>query len=201
MIFYFSLPVLFFVFLIQITNPSFLKKQLRRLFIFIVSFLFLFQSYSALVFFLTLKNNKFTKLFLPPYTDYGYFIQHSFFRFFAPFIISLLFALLAIIFIRKLNHRFKGRFFYREEEYLAGLSLFLSGYPIVIFSILFVFISNLLTSLFFQLLILNKKLSTRLPSRVSFYYLWVPATLFAIIISSWLRTETFWKIIQLNSYL
>lgn len=135
------------------------------------------------------RDNEFSKFFLPPHQDWSYFFLYVGARFFAPYAISLLAALLFFFSAIFANRRFHERFFSKEEPFLAALSLFLVGHPawLVYFGLVIV------VYLAIQLWSTLRKDEL---SRIPLYHLWVPLALFVIIIMKWLTAAPLWLLLK-----
>ncbi|MFA5173350.1 MAG: hypothetical protein WC435_03055 [Candidatus Paceibacterota bacterium] len=199
--FYFSLSVLLILFLVQIFKRDASFKASRFFFFFSIFFLFLSRVYLVFAQYKTWKNNPLTEKFLPPFNDWSYLFEFSLARFFAPFLVSLLSSFLIIFLLKKINKKLGERLFYHEEPYLAASSLLLSGYPGLIFFIIFLLFSQLFVSLFFFLIFkLRPSSELKEPPRIPFLFLWVPSALFVIIISNWLEGMEIWRLLQFTSF-
>lgn len=130
------------------------------------------------------QGDELTKFFLPPHRSVNYFLFYSFTRFFATYIISLIFSLLFIFLIRKLNKKYEERFFYSEEIYFGAIAVFLTGYPNFVFYLVL-------------MLILGVILTSLSKIRFSLYYFWLPAAIFVIIISRWLTSFPLWQALKI----
>lgn len=189
---YFGLVVLAVVFGALIVRRPFLVKHLT---------LIVFAT-SAAVFgwlvFLSIRQHQIwegyslTRLFLPPYQDYGYFIFYIFFRFFLPYLISFAVAGLFYWLMVLANKKSDCRFFEKEEPALAFLAVFLVGHPgwIVYFVciILIYFIWHLVGKL-------RGEKNIRLP----LYYLWLAMAVFVILImmSGLWRMTPWWGLLEI----
>lgn len=113
--------------------------------------------------------------FLLPEHQPTYFYFYSLTRFLTPYLISLTFGAIFTLLLIKINKRRGGVLFEDEEPYLAGLLMFLSGYP----GVLVYFISVLIIYLFWHVVIRIKgKKDIRLP----LYYLWPAAAILMMFI-------------------
>lgn len=135
------------------------------------------------------RENEVSKFLLPPYTSIDYFLFYVGTRFFAPYGISLVIALLFLWLAKFINQRYHGRFFYDEECYFGALGIFLSSHPGWLFYAIFLLFIYLLTHFF--LLFVSHSLE-----RLSLYYLWLPAAISVIIIDRWLQVSPIWQIFK-----
>ncbi|MDD4761592.1 MAG: hypothetical protein PHZ25_01015 [Candidatus Pacebacteria bacterium] len=199
--FYFSLSVLLILFLVQIFKRDASFRASRFFFFFSIFFLLLLRIYLVFAQYKVWKTNPLTEKFLPPFNNWSYLIEFSLTRFFAPFFVSLVSSLLLVFLLKKINKKSQERLFYPEEPFLAGSSLLLSGYPGLIFFVIFLFFSQLFISIIFYL-IFKLRLSSELkePPRIPFLFLWVPSAFFVIIISNWLEGMEIWKLLQFTSF-
>jgi hypothetical protein len=148
--------------------------------------IFGFAKYQAWQQYLVWKDNDFSRLFLPPYRDWSYFVFYVRARFFNPYIFSLATGILAMEISRRFNQIFRNRFFEPLEPYLIGVGTFAVGYPLCLFYIPIVLITGTVISSLFSFF--------RMPSnwRLSFLYLWLPFALLTILISRWLVVFPWW---------
>ena len=130
------------------------------------------------------SSNPPASFLIPPYQDISYFLNYSFYVFFAKPIIALLAALIFLGLAKFFNKKFQERFFEPEEPYFGALAMFLIGYPGLIFYLIIVLASGLAGALI-----------TR--RRFSAYYLWFPVAIFVIMIQKWSQLLPFWQILKL----
>jgi len=170
------------------------KYFFRAVIVLIFVFLF-FQTYAQYQ--LWLKND-ISKYLLPPYTGINYFIFYAFTRFFAPYLMSLIVAILFLLAAKIINKKYEERFFCPEEYYLGALGIFLVSHPgwlfYLIFLILFYFSIHVLSLLIPYILHLK---SHTLPKRISLYHLWIPTAIFVIIIQRWLEIMPWWNLLKI----
>lgn len=129
--------------------------------------------------------NVFTRNFLPPVTPFSYFFLYTGFKFFAPYLLSLAVALIFISAMLLLNRRGDGKFFEKDEPWLAGLAIFLSGYPGWLIYLPILLAVYLLAHLF-------ERIWERRNRRISLYHLWIPVGLFVILINVFWLSRCFW---------
>jgi len=139
-------PLLMILILVQIAGLSYLSR----------SQFFLWQ------------ENPISKFLIPPYKSLDYFIYYVGTRFWLPYLISLIIALLVLWIALIFNKRKGGRFFQKEEPYLLALAIFATGHPgWIVYFLLVLFVTltwGIVSSVLF------KKME-----RISYYYLWLPA--------------------------
>lgn len=125
--------------------------------------------------FIVWQANEVSKYLIPPYHSLSYFLFYAWMRLWAPYVISLIAALLGCAATGFLNKRFGGRFFKNEELYFIATGLFVSGHPGWIMYIVLVlavyFLLSLSRFLFFR----------ETAQRTSFYYYWLPLAACVII--------------------
>ncbi len=125
------------------------------------------------------QGSEMTKLFLPPHTSISYFIEYSFWNFWAPNLISFTIGLIFFWLAKYYNKRHEGQFFDSDELYIIWLSMFLVGHPLWIFYLLIFPVVIALVSI---ARIVIWKDNSKLP----LYYFWLPIATFVILISKWL---------------
>ena len=161
----------------QVIRRSFSARAVK--YIFIASGVFVFAALSYLTYrqYLAWEENPLMKYSLPPYRGWDYFFSYVGYRLFAPWLISLLAAIVLARFAEYLNHRFDERFFEREETWLMMLGIFLAGYPGFLFYIILILLAATVVSFFYSLF-----LHRRLP----LYYFWMPMAIAAVFLRIWL---------------
>lgn len=153
----------------------------------IIIFIFLFfQSYQQYRFWL---KNDISKHLLPPYTSINYFIFYVFMRFFAPYLMSLIAAILFLLAAKILNKKYEERFFEPEEYYLGAAGIFLSGHPGWLFYAVILMSVYLIFSICYLLF-------SQRQERLPLYYLWIPTAIFVIIIQRWLEIMPLWSLLK-----
>ncbi len=170
--------------------------------IFIVFILLFYQSWQQ---YQSWSQNEVSKFLLPPYQTINCFIFYAASRIFAPYLISLIAAILFLFSAKALNKKYQERFFYPEEPYFGALAIFLTGHPGWIFYGIAVILIYLLIHLFlliyYKLCSLTIERSNRLerkPLRISLRYVWLPAAIFVIIIINyWLQTLGWWNLLRI----
>ena len=169
-------------------------KLIFLLSIFIIFSLLFYQSYLQ---YPAWFSNEFSKHLLGQRVEFdnlnisvNYFIFYAITRFFAPYFISLVAALVFLISAKKLNKKYEERFFEPEELWLGALAFFLLGHPGWLFYfvglIIIYFIIHLLS-----LVISHKSLV------ISLYYMWLPTAIFVIISNKWLIELELWKLLKI----
>jgi len=109
---------------------------------------------------------------VPPYNEIWYFFHYSFTHFFMKYFISLLLSLAFFAFFSFWNKRHKGRFFEKEEFYIAALSIFVLPHPLCFIYLIAIFTIGIIGSLILKLT------SSRVNElRFPFYYFWLPVAI------------------------
>lgn len=149
-----------------------------------------FAKYQAWQQFIVWKSNDLSKLFLPPYQDWSYFVFYVRTRFFNQYLFSLATGLIAMEIARRFNRKYDNRFFEPLEPYLIGIGTFLAGYPLSLFYIPIVLVAGMIASGILSF--------TGMPSgwRLSLQYLWLPMLLLTILISRWFALLPWWQTLQ-----
>ncbi len=177
----------FFVNGLRITNKILIYKYVFFITVFIIFTLLFYQSYLQ---FEVWSHNELSKFLLPPYQTLDYFIYYSFFKFFAPYFMSLLASLIFLFTAKFLNKKYQERFFEQEELYFGALAIFLVGHPGWLFYAVILITFYFLLSTFYFLLLKRQK-------RLSLYYWWIPVGIFVILIERWLQVVPFWQLLKI----
>ncbi len=160
----------------------FVARHIPKFFWGCVLAVFAIQDYWAYAQFKLWESSEPSKYLIPPYSDWGYFVQYVGWRFFAPYIISLVIAGIFFYLAKFFNSRRDFTFFYDEEYYFIALSIFLTGHPgWIIYGALLTVVSMTVTA--FRNFALHK------PEKFSLYYFWFPIAAIAILIIEWLRNS------------
>ncbi|MDO8585246.1 MAG: hypothetical protein Q7R85_03995 [bacterium] len=118
------------------------------------------------------------KFLLPPHQPIGYFFTYVGWRLFAPYILSLLVALVMVALARIYNRRHDGAFFYDDEFFMIGLGLFLSGTPgWILYAVSMIAVAAAIIA--FRTVFLHHS------DKFSLRELWLPVALFDILIYTW----------------
>ncbi len=171
----------------QVFLRSFSVRVARIIYWTAASFSFLWAAHTSYLQYLTWKMSSLGQLLLPPHESIFYFIQYVGWRFFSPVLVLFLFSLLFIFAAKSMNKKGGERFFEKDEIYIAALTIVNAGYPqVLVFFVSFAVIF-LLINIFFTAIRGGS-------SRISPYYLWIPAAVIAIIISElWLSHMPWWN--------
>lgn len=187
------MAVLAILFALQLVTPKSLRYNIGGISVFTASLLIIlglavyqsWRQYQAWV------SDDLGKLFLPPYQNWDYFVFYARTRFFNPYLLSLFLSLGFLLAAKKLNQKYEERFFEPIEPYLLATAVFLVGHPSWLFYLIIILSINILLSTFYFLI------SKKKDHRLSFYYLWLPAAIFTIIISKWLSTLPWWQTLKI----
>ncbi|MEK7162881.1 MAG: hypothetical protein AAB696_01170 [Patescibacteria group bacterium] len=163
----------------------------KYIFLFSIILIFILLFYQSYQQYQVWSQNELSKFLIPPYQNISYFIFYVGVRFFAPYLISLVVALIFIFSAKALNKKYDDRFFEPEELYFGAISLFLVGHPGWLFYSVFIIIFYLLIHLYSLFIIHNSS------NRISLYYVWLPTAIFVILISSWLQKFSLWSLLKL----
>jgi len=164
---------------------------LRKIYFFYLFFLIFYAlGLSGLNYYLW-KSQEFTNKFLPPFTPISYFFRYSFQYFYFEIILRIVFSFIVFWGLNFLNKKFKERFFYQEEKYLASLAILVLGWPVSFFYLFFVLflgvIYHLILIFFFK-----KKI------RVSFLIFWPTVALLTIFLSDIILKIPFFNSLKIN---
>jgi len=142
-----------------------------------------------LVYFAWLTDSQ-GRYLLPPYREFGYFLQYVGFRIFVPYIVSFLAGIIFFFAAKFLNRKYNERFFEPEEPYFLALSLFLLGHPGWLVYLVAVFVVYFLFHIIYAL-VANR--TDRLP----FYHFWLPTALFVILLNEfWFSHTELWSLMS-----
>ncbi len=156
-----------------------------RFYLFLILGLAIQPIYFTQLLYKTWINNSFSRLYLPPYQPIDYFIQYSFFRFWSHYLVALIFSLAVLFLAKYFNKKSGERYFWPEEIYFIAIAILVVGYPGWLIYFLLILVVPLLISTI-------QYLTSKKVQRLSYYHLWLPLALLAIIISRWLATFSWW---------
>lgn len=139
--------------------------------------------------YLVWKSNDLSKLFLPPYQNWDYFVFYARTRFFNPYFLSLFIGLVFLWAAKIFNKKYQERFFEPIEPYLLATSIFLIGHPGWIFYLIILLIISLISSLVISYWSLSQR-------RLPLYYLWLPVAISTILISKGLMALPWWQMLK-----
>lgn len=137
-----------------------------------------------------------SKFLLPPYQSSSYFLTYAGARFFAPYIISLIVAIIFLWMARSYNRRHSEQFFYLEEYYFLALGIFFAGQPGWIFYLFFLFIIAFFAHIGIAAVRRTSDLAMTNDYRFSFYYFWLPVAVFVILIMQWLQQLSWFTLLK-----
>ncbi len=166
-------------------------KAIKVIFIFAIAVVFSLLIYYSYQQYIAWQSVEPSKFLLPPYQTIDYFIKYVGARFFAPYLISLIAALVFLYVAKKLNKKYEERFFEQEELWFGALAIFLTGWP----GAFFYFIGLIL--IYFLIHIFLFFISHFSSPRLSLYYCWLPLAIFVIIINKWLIGLDLWKLLKI----
>lgn len=139
----------------------------------LVALMFGSAAYAAELQYLAWAQGGVGAFLLPPHQGIGYFWFYVGERFFAPWLIALLAAILVSAAAEGINKKYHERFFGAEEYALTKIGFFLTGYPGFFFYLILVLFAELLFSSFSTLF---------RGERAPLYFLWLPLAILAMII-------------------
>jgi len=180
----FLFAILLVVEILQLYRQAFLKKSASRFFLYSSGAIFVYLIYIAFLQFkafqsgplgLTLGSKDGISWF------FGYVSTHFWNQYLVSLPVALLFAFIAYYF----NKKYNGRFFEREELWLAALGILLVGYPGFLFYIAAMLILPALISAIF----------VRRGERFPLYHLWVPVAIVVFLSANlWAVNQPWWKL-------
>ena len=167
------LLVIFFVSSFFSYFRDFIVKYFISIAIITVSLILIAATILSKNIYLDWLSHPFTANFLPPYSEINYFLSFIYYKFYLPYFVSFVFALIFYIFSRTSNNYF-ANLFYREEYCYMFISLFLVPFPLILYYLILLIASLILIQLY-NLVIYRKN------EKVSFYYLWFPIAVCVIL--------------------
>ena len=174
-----SFSILLLLFLLQLTGVHRRVRIAARIACIVSGVVvFGFLAYYSYVQYAVWQGNELTQNFFSD--GLGYFYSYVLYRIWAQYIISFIIAALFFWLSRRHNRRHDERFFYTEEPYLLALSLFLVGHPGWLLYLFVVLFSYVAFSIVYKLHTRRSAFDAK-EIRVSFYYGWIPAALFVIL--------------------
>jgi hypothetical protein len=189
----FQAVVLTFILAVQLWKHRLSVKCSRWIFVMAVGAIAIILAVQSIfVFFDWSGDPAIGQFFLPPHqSNYSYFFFYILTRIFAPYLISLIFALVLLYLLPFINRRSGDRFFEPEEPYLAALSIFLVGHP----GWFVYLIAMILTYLGWHLW---NNLRGRGGMRLPLYNLWIAVGISVLIIDNyWLVNMPIWKLLKI----
>ncbi|HOB89754.1 MAG TPA: hypothetical protein PKG74_00270 [Candidatus Colwellbacteria bacterium] len=178
--FYLSLAILAFMEGALIFKRSFLKKHAKAIFVFSIAVIFLVGLYYSFDLYSVWKTNPVTAAMLPPTSPINYFIFYVFVWAFAPYVLSLMAALVFFLAFRISNKKSGEKYFENEEPWFAATAIFLCSWPGWLVYLVCLILIYLLIHLFSKI---KAKFLNQTPKseRIPLYYLWVPLAIFVIV--------------------
>lgn len=133
----------------------FKKLSFKRLVYLLLGVSFIFDVSLVFIQYYAWHSDSFSRLFLPPYQPWSYFISYSFFHFFLANIITLFVTTLTIL-VFKIFQKYKREFITNEELWLLVLACLLISWPqIIVFLGIFLALSVIYT--LFSFFVLKKQ--------------------------------------------
>ena len=126
------------------------------------------------------------RYFLPPHTSIHYYLFTIGRRFWLPYFIAIIIALIFFLLIHSIKKERREHIFEKEEPYLITIAIALVGHPLWIVYIAL----SLLTYFVFSLLAKGK--------RISLYYFWIPIALLILALSPLLGDIEALNLLKLN---
>ncbi len=184
--------LLFIILGTQIYLRPFEIKHIKYIFNFSIALLVAYLSYiSFSQYNLWTSGSNLGRYLLPPYNTFSYFIFYILSRIWAKYLISFLFGILFFFLLQRYNKRKESSIFYEEEYYLSAISLFLVGWPGIVFYLILLILIFSMSSII-ATIIKGKSF------RLSTYYFWIPISIFVIILSSiFLNNTSIWLLLKI----
>ncbi|MFA5053481.1 MAG: hypothetical protein WC565_05455 [Parcubacteria group bacterium] len=175
----------------QVIKRPFLEKKIKKIFWIPVAAVFLLCSVFSVFQYKAWKESPVMKFAFETDNWILPFAYNVFIKYFAPYVLALALAALMALAMMWVNKRSRGRFFERDEIFIAFIAGFLAGFPGFLFFILGIVIAYLLTHLINA--IFRKTARSEV---IPLYYFWLPVSAFVIIISEiWLSKLPFWSLL------
>jgi hypothetical protein len=173
----------------QIPKRPLLVLYTKRIFLTLVIVLVLFLMYSTRQQFNTWSADSVAQYLLPPFQAIDYFLLYVLFRVWMPFMISAAVTALFLWWAHRYNRRHEGKVFYSDELWVVASAILLMSWPGLVVYVLVMVVLFTTVSLSIQAV-------KGRDFRVSPYYFWIPAALFAILISElWLEHMPVWSLL------
>lgn len=166
----------------QLTRRSFLVRVAKFITPVAAVFIFSIVSYWSVLQYRVFEASTLSRLLLPPHMSIFYFLRYVGNRFFSSWLLALAAAVLISGIADYLNRKYGERFFEKEELSFIRIGVFLTGYPGFLFYLIIALTCGVAYSAYY---------SFRFKERASFYYLWLPAAIFAMIIKTWFIPDSF----------
>ncbi len=139
----------------------------------------------------TWEGNPLSRLFLPPYTSFAYFVYYARYHFFDAYLLSGAAGIFFFAAARYLNRRYAYRFFETAEPYLIFTALLCVGTPgwmLYVIGFLLTYLAGSIGVTIYEVSIRHRP-APRLPA----YYFWLPSAISTILISRWLTSLPLWN--------
>ncbi|MBU6141764.1 hypothetical protein KGO95_01420 [Patescibacteria group bacterium] len=143
------------------------------------------------------EGDALSRLFLPPYRGFDYFVYYARYHFFDPYLLSCAAGIFFFAVARFLNRRYGCRFFEVIEPYLIFIALFCAstpGWMLYIIGFLLTYLIGSIGATVYEMGI-KKAPAPRLPA----YYFWLPSAISTILISRWLTSLPLWNALTFYS--
>ena len=173
----------------QILKRPLLVLYAKRIFLTVVIALVLFLVYSTRQQLDMWSADGVAQYLLPPFQAINYFLLYVLFRVWMPYVLSAVAAMLFLWWVHRYNRRHESKVFYSDEPWIAASAILLMGWPgLVVYALVMVVL--------FTTVSLSIQAARGRDFRVSPYYFWIPAALFAILISElWLEHTPVWSLL------
>ncbi len=187
MTFVFSLVILFAVWGAQYYLRSFLIRYIRSIFTLSTAFIFAYLLYVSYLQYQVFNSGIFHGFLFTTWNTTFWFVRYIEIHLWNPYLVSFFVGIGLFFLLSFLNRKFHERFFEAEEPVLIGLSVFLVGYPGLLFYLFSVLLFYFFAHLYFTFIARDAR-------RIPLYPLWFPLAIFVILITHfWLRYFPWWK--------
>lgn len=143
------------------------------------------------------EGDALSRMFLPPYRSFDYFVYYARYHFFDPYLLSAAAGIFFFAAARFINRRYGYRFFEIIEPYLIFVALLCVGTPGWMLYVIGFLVTYLVGSI--GVTIYEMGIKKAPAPRVSAYYFWLPSAISTILISRWLTSLPLWNVLTFYS--
>jgi hypothetical protein len=172
-----NILILAFVWGAQFKLRSLLLKKIRLITATaIIAPAVILLTYSYTLYGIWLNSPAPARYFLPPHTSINYYLFTIGRRFWLPYIIAVLIALIFLMLMHSIKKERRERIFEKEEPYLIAIAIALVGHPFWIAYLVISLLIYLILSIYAK------------GKRISLYYFWIPIAAIILLLSPLLNS-------------